>query len=76
MPKTIKKAAKAKRKPLIDKALLNVLACPVCKSSVKVIDLRGKKKKIEGQIVCQNKKCGITYPIEDGIPIMLPPELR
>jgi uncharacterized protein YbaR (Trm112 family) len=67
--------------PLVDKELLKILACPVCKADVKLIDLRGKKKspkerKWDGKLVCVSKKCGITYPIEDGIPIMLPPELR
>lgn len=70
-----------KKKPLVDKALLDILACPVCKADVKLMDLRGKKKsakerKWDGKLVCQNKKCKIVYPIEDGIPIMLPPELR
>ena len=77
MPKkTVKK-----KKPLVDKALLDILACPVCKADVKLVDLRGRKKsskekKWDGKLVCTNKKCKIIYPIEDGIPIMLPPELR
>jgi len=46
----------------IDKQLLDVLACPKCKGSVKV----------EGErIVCQNPQCGLRYPIRDGIPVML-----
>ena len=63
-------------KPLIDKELMDILACPVCKSDLKLFDYRGKKKKIDGELVCQNKKCGLKYPIEDGIPILLPPKLR
>lgn len=47
---------------MIDKELLEILACPACKESVK---LEGEK------IVCQNSGCGLRYPIRDGIPVML-----
>lgn len=45
--------------------LLEILACPVCKSSVHIE---------EEEIVCEG--CGRRYPIEDGIPIMLPDAAR
>ena len=45
---------------MIKKELLDILACPVCKAEVKLV---------ENKIVCQ--KCGRKYPIRDGIPIML-----
>ncbi len=45
---------------MIDKELLNILACPVCKGDV---ELRNDK------IICL--KCGKKYPIKDGIPVML-----
>jgi hypothetical protein len=45
---------------MIDKELLDILACPNCKADV---ELKGDK------IVC--KKCGKKYPIKDGIPVML-----
>jgi hypothetical protein len=45
---------------MIDKELLDILACPDCKADV---ELKGDK------IVC--KKCGKKYPIKDGIPVML-----
>ena len=45
---------------MIDDELLRILACPSCKSDVK---LR------ENKIVCTG--CGLKYPIKDGIPIML-----
>lgn len=45
---------------MIDKELLDILACPACKSDVEEKD---------GKIVC--KKCQKKYPIRDGIPIML-----
>jgi hypothetical protein len=45
---------------MIDKELLDILACPACKGDV---EQKGDK------IVC--KKCQKKYPIKDGIPIML-----
>ena len=47
---------------MIDKELLEILACPQCKTEVKLV---GEK------IVCQNPQCGLRYPIRDGIPVML-----
>ena len=50
---------------MIDKELLEVLACPVCKEPVELTaDGKGLK--------CV--KCGRIYPIRDGIPIMLEEE--
>jgi uncharacterized protein YbaR (Trm112 family) len=51
---------------MVSKELLKILACPMCKKSVK---LKGKNK-----LVCV--KCKAEYPIEDGIPNMLPPDQR
>ena len=45
---------------MIDDDLLKILACPACKADV-VLD--------NNKIACT--KCGLTYPIKDGIPIML-----
>ncbi|HUJ72593.1 MAG TPA: Trm112 family protein [Verrucomicrobiae bacterium] len=47
---------------MIDKELLEILACPKCKTAVK---LEGER------IVCTNPQCGLRYPIRDGIPVML-----
>jgi hypothetical protein len=44
----------------MNKELLSILACPVCKADVKLEEQR---------IVCS--KCGRKYPVRDGIPIML-----
>jgi len=45
---------------MIDKELLDILACPACKADIR----------LEGdRIVCTT--CGRKYPIRDGIPIML-----
>ena len=51
-------------KRVISKELLEILACPVCKRELK---LKGEK------LVCVG--CGQRYPIVDGIPYLLPPEL-
>jgi hypothetical protein len=45
---------------MIDKELLEILACPLCKTDVKLED---------DKIVCT--KCGRRYPVRDDIPIML-----
>ncbi len=45
---------------MIDKEWLEILACPVCKTDVRLE---------EDRIVCT--KCGRRYPIKDGIPVML-----
>ncbi len=45
---------------MIDKELLDILACPLCKTEVKLEDDR---------IVCT--KCGRRYPVKDDIPVML-----
>ncbi len=47
---------------MIDKELLEILACPKCKAEVK---LKGDR------IICQNPQCGLRYPVRDGIPVML-----
>ena len=45
---------------MIDKELLEILACPACQGDVTLKDEK---------IIC--RKCGLKYPIKDGIPIML-----
>jgi uncharacterized protein len=45
---------------MVDKRLLDILACPLCKTDVRLED---------GKIVCS--KCARRYPIKDDIPIML-----
>jgi uncharacterized protein YbaR (Trm112 family) len=42
--------------------LLDILACPKCKTPVVQ----------EGDTLrCTNTNCGLSYPIRDGIPVML-----
>jgi len=46
----------------LDPELLEILACPDCKGDVEY-------RESESVIVCL--KCGLRYPVRDGIPIML-----
>ncbi len=49
----------------IDPKLMEILVCPVSKSSLVQID---------DELLCYESK--LAYPIRDGIPIMLPEEAR
>lgn len=49
----------------INEEILEILACPYCKKDIELEDQK---------IVCSG--CGREFPIEDGIPNMLPDELR
>ena len=44
----------------MDSKLLEIVACPACKAAVKTD---------KESIVCMG--CGLSYPINEGIPIML-----
>lgn len=57
------------------KDLMEILACPLCKGSLELsIDEEDEKEIVKGSLYCS--KCSISYPIEDTIPNLLPPELR
>ncbi len=45
---------------MIDRELLDILACPACRAEVRLE---------RDRIVCTS--CGRRYPVRDGIPIML-----
>jgi hypothetical protein len=49
----------------VAKELFNILSCPVCKGGLRYTK---DKKKIE----CS--QCLTKYPIEGGIPVLLPPK--
>jgi len=51
----------------MDKSLLEILACPVCKSSLHY-------QKAEQELICT--ACRLAYPIRDDIPVMLENEAR
>jgi len=59
----------------LKKELMNILACPICKGDLVLnITKENDEEIVSGTIYCS--KCNEHYPIEDGIPNMLPPDLR
>jgi uncharacterized protein len=55
--------------------LMEILCCPVCKGDLSLEVTRKEGTEIvEGTLTCQ--KCKNTYPIQDGIPDLLPPDER
>jgi len=53
----------------IDPALLEILACPQCRSPLRVDDAAG-------ELVCTSQDCGLAYPVRDDIPVLLVDEAR
>jgi len=55
--------------------LMEILCCPLCRGN---LTLTARKKEgeevVEGTLACA--KCGVDYPISDGIPDLLPPDER
>ena len=57
------------------KDLMDILACPVCKGGLELrVDEEQGDEVVKGSLFCG--KCDETYPIEDSIPNLLPPQLR
>ena len=57
------------------KDLMDILACPVCKGSLELkVDEEEGDDVIKGTLLCA--ACNESYPIEDSIPNLLPPQLR
>lgn len=55
--------------------LMDILVCPLCKAELELsISAEEGDEIVEGRLKCS--ACRETYPIEDGIPNMLPPDLR
>ncbi len=52
---------------MLDKKLLDILACPVCKGNLEYV-------KQPEELIC--KADGLAYPVRDGIPVMLEEEAR
>lgn len=51
----------------MDKKLLDILACPICKSELKF-------DKDNNELICPKDK--LAFPIRDDIPVMLESEAR
>ncbi|MEX0783376.1 MAG: methytransferase partner Trm112 [Dehalococcoidia bacterium] len=55
--------------------LMEILVCPLCKGDLQLtVDKEDGDEIVDGKLVCS--QCSETYPIEDGIPNLLPPDLR
>lgn len=55
--------------------LLDILCCPVCQGDLTLTVARKNGDEIvDGTLACA--RCSVTYPIEDGIPDLLPPDDR
>jgi uncharacterized protein len=52
---------------MIDKKLLDILACPICKSRL-IYD------KAKQELICRADR--LAFPIQDDIPVMLEDEAR
>ena len=57
------------------KDLMDILACPVCKGPLELkVEREEENEVVKGELLCS--KCSETYPIEDSIPNLLPPDVR
>ena len=58
------------------KKLMDILACPMCKYHPLELSIEKENDKevLAGNIRCP--KCEVDFPIEDGIPNMLPPTTK
>jgi uncharacterized protein YbaR (Trm112 family) len=54
---------------------MEILACPVCKGELELrVEAEDRDEVITGSLVCH--RCDETYPIDDSIPNLLPPQMR
>jgi len=54
---------------------MDILCCPLDKSELELeVEDRDDEEIMEGRLVCT--ECEEVYPIEDGIPNLLPPDMR
>ena len=61
----------------MDESLMELLCCPECKGELKLeVGKRDEESGeiLEGSLACP--ACPYTYPVEDGIPNLLPPSLQ
>lgn len=55
--------------------LMELICCPLCRADLKLNVSAKKGEEIEaGTLTCT--QCATVYPIEDGIPNLLPPDDR
>ena len=54
---------------------MEILVCPVCKGDLQLnVEEESEQEIVTGSLYCA--KCAETYPIQDTIPNLLPPDLR
>ncbi len=54
---------------------MDILACPVCKGSLELSVVEEDEAEVlAGSLYCS--RCQERYPIEGGIPNLLPPDIR
>ncbi|MGW4637785.1 Trm112 family protein [Sphaerisporangium sp. NPDC004334] len=53
----------------IDDWLLDILACPACKSPLNAVAE-------SDELACSSESCGLVYPVRDDIPVLLVDEAR
>jgi len=54
---------------------MEIVCCPMDKHDLELeVTEREDEEIVEGELVCL--ECGEVYPIEDGIPNLLPPDMR
>jgi len=52
---------------MMDKKLLDILACPVCKGPLEY-------REAQKELLCKADR--LAYPVRDGVPVMLEEEAR
>jgi len=53
------------------KELMDILCCPICKGDLQLqVEIEEKNDIITGVLTCNT--CKVTFPINDGIPDLLP----
>jgi len=56
-------------------SLMEIICCPIDKHDLELeIEARDDEEILTGTLSCP--ECGERYPIEDGIPNLLPPDMR
>jgi len=55
--------------------LMEIICCPLDKHELELeVEERDDEEVLSGQLICT--ECGESFPIEDGIPNLLPPDMR
>ena len=59
--------------PVMKREMMDILACPVCKGELELsVKEENEKEIVSGSLYCG--KCRVSYPIEEAIPNLLPPD--